>query len=154
LAVTLVSGCLASVTWFVRWEEGQFEVATIDCGNNREIVITADRSWEIAQPIYYLVRVDGQIVVPTTYIGNNDPDNDPSNLRFRKFTTFGGNLVGIAYEDKPSDYLIVHDFSSNDSFPRGDHIKWDEALDVDENRNRRDRARAELENQLNASRKQ
>jgi hypothetical protein len=150
--VTLISGCVSSYVGFLRWADGEDEIAIIDCGSNCEIVITAARSWEISQPIYYLVRVDGEIVVPTTYIDSNYPDDDPSAIRFAKFATSNGNLVGIIYADTPNDYLIVHDFADNASIPRGEHIKWDHALDVTENRNVRDHARAELENKLNSSR--
>ena len=154
IGVTLVLGCLASCVWFVKWADGDPEIATFDCGSNRQIVITAARSWEVSQPIHYLVRVDGEVVVPTTYIDNNNPDNDPTTIQFRRFTTSDGNIVGITYADNTSDFLVIHDFANNASFPRGDHIEWDDTLGVNENRHVRDRARAELENKLNSSRTQ
>ena len=151
IGVALISGCLASCVWLVKWADGDFEIATFDCGSNRQIVITAARSWEISQPIHYLVRVDGEIVVPNTYIDNNNPDNDPSAIQFKLFTTSDGNIVGITYADNTSDFLFIHDFVNNASFPRGDHIEWDDTLGVNENRRVRDRARAELESKLNSS---
>ncbi len=107
---------MASCSALLSWAEGEFEIARIDCGSNREIVITAARSWEISQPIYYYVVVNGKTVVPTTYIDNNDPDNDPSTLRFSHYSTNDGNIVGVTYADHPSHYLVVHDFSSGTSY--------------------------------------
>jgi len=152
LVVTVISGCLALIVWLNNWANGEFEIATFDCGNNREIVITAARSWEVSQPIYYFVRVNGKVVVPTTYIDNNNPDKDPGTIRFAKYTTRDGNLVGVTYADDTSGYLVIHEFSTGASFPRGEHIKWNDELTVNENRDQRDRARATLEKRLNDSR--
>lgn len=153
LVLTLISVWLAAVFWYIKVANGTSEIATFDCGNDREIVIVAARLWEYSQPIYYLVRVNGKTVVPTTYIGNNDPDTGPSTIRFTKFATSNGNLVGITYTEDSSDYLVVHDFSSNVSFPHDENINWEDAPDAGSISSRSDRARVQLENQLNASRK-
>jgi len=151
-AVTMIAGCLGGCLALINWSEGEFEIATIDCGSGREIVITAARSWEISQPIYYFVRVDGDVVVPTTCFDNNAPDNDPKTLRFTHFTTADGDLVGVTYADDPSNYLIVHDFSEGASWPRGDHIDWSPKLSADDNREARYKSRADMEAKLDASR--
>ncbi|MCA9213511.1 MAG: hypothetical protein KDB27_10625 [Planctomycetales bacterium] len=154
LGVTLISTCLASCIGFVRWVDGEFEIATIHCGHKREIVITAGRSWEVSQPIYYRVCADGEAVVPTTHIDSITSDSEASAIRFAKFTASDGNLVGITYADDPSQYLIVHDFSTNTSFPRNDYFGLDDSLDADENHGSHHRAQSELEDELNASREQ
>lgn len=152
LVVALIAGLLAFWLWLGNWVNGKFEIARFDCGSNRVIVITAANTWEVSQPIYYLVIVDGKTVVPTTCIGNHNPDDDPYAIEFLKVASADGNVVGISYADAPSKYLILHDFESQASFPRGEHIRWDDTLDSRENNEVRVRAWVELENRLNSSR--
>ena len=117
----LFGGCICTGTALLYWADGEDVIETIDCGSGREIIITAARSWEISQPIYYLVRVDGRTVVPTYCIAGNRPGNDPRSLHFVTSTNKTGNLVGVAYTDSPSDYLIIHDFNTGNSFPCNNH---------------------------------
>ncbi len=150
--VTLVTltfgGCLA----FIRYAEGEDTIATFDCRDGREIVITAARSWEISQPLCYLVRVDENVIVPTTCIGNNDPDVDPRTLGFTLVESSDPDLFAVTYSDNPSSYLMIHDFGNGHSFPRGDHINWNPNLDVNENREVRNNDRDAMESRLNSTR--
>ncbi len=111
VSVAIIAGTFGGCVALVNWVDGEFEIVRIDCGSGPEIVITAARSWEISQPIYYYVQVDDDVVVPTTYFDSNNPDNDPSTLRFRHFTAENGNLVGVTYSDDTSTYLIIQDFA-------------------------------------------
>ena len=125
-AVTLIAvafgGCLA----LIRYADGADTIATLDCGHDREIVITADRAWEISQPICYLIRVDGNVVVPTTYFANNDPPNVP---RFVLVSANDGDLVGVSYAGDPSDYLFIYDFSNRKTYDSGDRPDLQALLD-------------------------
>ena len=125
--VTLVAltfgGCLA----FIRYADGKDNVATIDCGRGREIVISVARSWEISQPIYYQIRDNGNVVVPTTYFDNNDP---PAVPRFAHSTANDGDLIGVSYSDSPSAYLFLHDFSDGSTYDTGDRPDLQSQLDA------------------------
>ncbi len=150
--VTLVAlafgGCLA----LIRYAEGEDTIVTFDCGGGREIVVTAARSWEVSVPIYYLVEVDGEIVVPTTFIDAISPDTDLQTLKFKLIASRDNDLFGLTYADDPDSYLVIHDFATGHSFPCGDHINWNPNLNVDENREVWNAARDAMESKLNSSR--
>jgi len=151
LSVTLIAGCLGGYRAFVEWVHGEDEIATIDCGAGREIVITAGRYMDVNWPIYYLVRVDGEVVVPTSFIDAVDADIDPSLLKFTHVATDDGNLVGVTYADQPSRYLVIHDFSDGTSWPRDDDFEWNSDLSVDEIKEIWHRSWAELKAPLDAA---
>jgi hypothetical protein len=118
----MVGGCLA----LIRYVDGVDIIATLDCGRDREIVITADRAWEISQPICYLIRVDGNVVVPPTHFANNDPPNVPG---FVLVSANDGDLVGVSYAGDPADYLFIHDFSNRKTYDSGDRPDLQALLD-------------------------
>jgi hypothetical protein len=151
LAVSILIVGYITCRYLIYQMDKDIEVSTIDCGANREIVITAASSWEVLQPFYYLVRIDGKVVVPRTYFGDNYPPNDPTTIRFTKHISTDGNLVGITYADKPSQYLIIHDFSNNQSYPSDDLSKWNKSLSDHDNRQQHEHIKAELINRLNQS---
>ena len=151
-AVTLIAltfgGCLA----LIRYAEGEDTIATFDCGDRRQIVVTAARSWEVSVPIYYFVKMNGEIVVPTTFIDAIAPDTDLHTLDFQLIASTDNNLFGLTYADDLDSYLAIHDFATGHSFPRGEHIDWNPQLDVDENREVRNADRDAMESQLNSTR--
>ena len=126
-AVTLIAlafgGCLA----FIRYADGENTVATFDCGRGREIVISVARSWEVSQPIYYKIRDNGNVVVPTTYFDNNHPPDVP---KFTFTSTSGGDLVGISYTGSVSKYLFIHDFSDGKTYEPADRPDLQSKLDA------------------------
>jgi hypothetical protein len=150
-AVTAICILLGSCIALIKYAQGKYEIATIDCGLGREIVFTSDRSWEIAPPIYYFVRVNDTVVVPITYI-DASPLEDPTRLNFTRFVAKGGDLVGVTYADDPSVYLVVHDFTDNASWPCGDHVPWSLDATGEENRDRGRQSRQALERILDSAR--
>ena len=112
---------------FVRYADGVDTIAALDCGQNREILITADRAWEVSQPVYYLIRVDGDVAVPPTYFANIHPPYVP---RFVHTAANDGDLVGVSYADEPSDYLFLHDFSTGETYDPGDRPDLQALLDA------------------------
>jgi len=144
--VTLISlafgGCLA----FIRYADGEDTVATFDCRNGREIVICAARSCEISRPLYYLVRIDDEVIIPKTFIDSIDLYADLGTIKFTFIES--SDLFAVAYSDSPSNYLMIHDFANGHSFPRGEHIRSNPELGIDKNRELRYSAREAMENRL------
>jgi hypothetical protein len=129
--ITLVAVLVGGYVALIGLSQGEFEIVVLDCGSGREIVITAARSWELTQPIYYSVRVDGKVVVPSYPIDYIQPSENASDLQFTIFST--DDLVGICYAEDTSEYLVVHDFSNNESWPVGSHIQWNDDWSINEN---------------------
>ncbi len=96
-----------------------YQIATFDCGKDRAIVFLTDRDCDESKPIYYEVRIGGQIVVPRTIVyyvicGHSDVLLD---MRLAE----DGDVVGIAPPSESwRDFWVVHDFRDGASWPRGD----------------------------------
>jgi hypothetical protein len=117
LLTAILAIVLGLGTWIYRnWEE--YHVATLDCGDGRLILITAATAWEVAQPLYYRVVVNGETVVPKVYFTN--APNDGSRYQFDVVKAESGNLVGVVESGESGDpeLVILHDFVAGGSWPR------------------------------------
>ena len=70
---------------------------------------------EVSQSIYYQVKVDQKIVIPLCMICAG---HDRGQLKFKTLLAKDGDLVGIFEQKFPQEILAIHDFKSNNSWPR------------------------------------
>jgi hypothetical protein len=94
---------------------GHMTVGDIDAGNAREFRILADCNWEVSCPLMYEVLENGDVLQPLDDFGFTTAD--VSTLRFRTLMANDGNLVAVVEPEAPDVLLIVHDFSTGDSWP-------------------------------------
>ena len=110
----LIIGCTAAL---FRYLNGQYLLQRIDCGEGREILITAARSWEVGQPYCYVVRINGKVVVPTSGLGTVDHDV-VQRLQFEKHWLAGHDVVAVSLRSVPDRFVVIHDFRDNSNWPR------------------------------------
>ena len=77
-------------------------------------MILAATEWELSQPFYYEVRVNGEVVVPKFLICGG---KDDGKFKFNVMSAKGGHLVGVFAEKYPREVLALHDFSENLTWP-------------------------------------
>ncbi len=91
--------------------------ADLQLDNNRAILITAERCEENNRAIFYEVREGDHVVVPTTYLNGLDGNNA---LKFSMVYAEDRTLVGVIETSiTPHDLVVMHDFKSGESWPRG-----------------------------------
>lgn len=91
-------------------------VRRLDVGDGRSITILLDDTFLEIPGWYYEINEGEQIVVPTTLLwGCCRPEVDPE---FRILTTSDNTLVGLVWVNRPGVLLVVHNFSSGESWPR------------------------------------
>ena len=110
----LVIGCTLGIYHSFN---GQYLLQRIDCGEGREVLITAARAWEAGQPYYYVVRVNGKVVVPTTGLGTSNPEI-VQRLQFEKDWLAGHDVVAVFESSVPDQFVIIHDFRDHSNWPR------------------------------------
>ncbi|GEP44488.1 hypothetical protein [Brevifollis gellanilyticus] len=86
-----------------------------------EIVILTASFQEVAQPLYYQVRSGGQTRVPTTYFHSTAISDRITQSSFTLITA--DDLVGMALASEPRTLLIIHDFATDESWPRSGHTE-------------------------------
>jgi hypothetical protein len=94
--------------------EGEYELAKIDLDPHRSIEILASETMEVSQALYCQVSVDGKVVVPIFLICSG---HDSGKLKFAAITAKNGELVGVFEQRFPDEILVLHDFSSNQTWP-------------------------------------
>jgi hypothetical protein len=114
IAIAIIAAICA---WAVRdWNTRYFELMTFDCGGGREIVIWEENWSDGAPALCYETIVDGKAVsnLHFCYV-----DWGPSSPDLHLLSAENGNLVGVV-DGKPPDcskVVIMHDFSTGDSWP-------------------------------------
>jgi hypothetical protein len=53
----------------------EYQVAELEAGGGRSIIITAERYPDQDRPVYFRVEENGELVVPNTYISSEEPDS-------------------------------------------------------------------------------
>lgn len=98
-------------------------VKRLPVGDNRSIIILTDKDYEISRGIYYQVKIGEETVVSTCRICG--AAKDPDSLTFKIVSASGGNLIAVYEETNPERILLIHDFNSGTSWPRGAPDEWD-----------------------------
>ena len=148
IGIVTAAGILFGIISLIdRYSRGVDRVAAFALGHGRQIVFAVDRSWEVSRTLYYEVIVDGRVMVPRTSVMTVD-EKQLLGLQFSIVTVNDGNMVGIVNTDRPEDFLVVHDFSTNSSWPWGGHIEWNSQASSEANLRRRREDRAALERAL------
>ena len=103
----------------------KYQVAKLDAGGGRSILILAERYPEEHQAFYYKVEVNGQEVVPNTYISSEDPES-VKQLKLKLVSDKSGSLVGVIEEKLPQKIWLLHNFATGETYPRCDSGGVDE----------------------------
>ena len=99
------------------------QVATLELGQGRAIRLYVERGWEITQSWFYEVWEGEEVVSPLSMFGGSVPEQEVPALRV--LTARDGTLVGVVEAEAPQVILILHDFGSGRSWPRGSfHDDW------------------------------
>ena len=128
IAVTVLAVLLGFGRWAWVWlSQDEYQVATLDCGDGRKIIITAESFWDMSQAVFYRVEADGTIVVPTTEFTRTS-DGDTEHLRYHLVRAENDTLVGVVmkYPSDEATVVILHDFAKGESWPRlrGDEVSY------------------------------
>jgi hypothetical protein len=135
-AATILVSALGYLAYILFVQE-QYVVTTLDAGQDREVVIWADRYVENCQPFYYEVKVSGRITSPMSFISCSWEEPP-----FKLLSSKDRNLVGVVDGERPEVLLVLHDFASGETWPRGkDSDDW--RVNSDRGRRLRDRLRAD-----------
>lgn len=94
--------------------DSQKHLAEYRLARQHRLVLSAETSWEVSQPLLYEVYEDNKIVVPATDFYYRNPDKP-----MPKFQLISGKSVfGIVDAASPKKLLIMHDVSSEKTWPR------------------------------------
>lgn len=91
-------------------------VAKLDAGGGRSIIVFADRYFENQQAIYYRTEVHGQVVIPDSYISSIDPDV-VAKSHLRLVANKAGSIVGVVDEKVPQKIWLLHNFATGETWP-------------------------------------
>lgn len=103
-----------------------YPVAVFDVGKQRSLFVLTEVLPEApVQSYYYRVRIGDRIVVQSHYIHygslwSKRPDLIHKRPNFVLVTAQNGNLVGLIEKSEPRVVLVVHDFTSGESWPKSD----------------------------------
>ena len=91
-------------------------IAKLDLKHQRTAIVTAASCWEHARPIYYEIKEAGQVITPTTYIGN---DNGDDTHQYTVFYAEDESLIAVLETTATTpEIIIMQDFKSGESWPR------------------------------------
>lgn len=100
-----------------------YEIATLDAGNRRQVIILEESYSEVSRGIAYQVEVAGDVVVAPCIMDFFDFD---TRLTFQLVPPDGGDLVGVVETSSPQRVLAIHDFVSHETWPGETHPgQWD-----------------------------
>jgi hypothetical protein len=119
------------VVLFVFFEQGErvkrgsrsyLVVERIELGEGRSILIMLDdEPFETAVPLYE-IHVNGQVVVPTTFISGCRPSGEGE---FEVLSTRDNNVFALIWTKNPGVIVVAYDFATRASWPRGeDPYDW------------------------------
>ena len=94
-----------------------YEVARLNVGEGRSIIISAKRFPDDTQPIYYQVAVNGRAVISPTYISSEEPV-DVKHFHLRIVKNNDGSIAGVIEEKLPQKILVLHNFATGQTWPR------------------------------------
>ncbi len=101
---------------------GMYVVKSLPAGAGRSIVILTHDDYEISRGIYYQVNIGEETVVSTCWICG--AAKDPNSLNYKIISALDGDLVGVYEETNPERILVLHEFSTGRSWPRGGPEEW------------------------------
>ena len=117
IIIAIVCLVLYSRPELVQRDRTSFEVVTrIDAGPGRNITMLRDATPFEIPGWFYEINVGEQIVVPTTYLSGACRSDRASD--YKLLTSKDHNLVGLVCEKCPEILLVVHDFTSGETWPR------------------------------------
>ena len=99
-----LAGCGEYATWY-----------SFEASPGHVVKIHARRWADVGRPVCYEVIVDGKTVVPLfacMYIAPEDPKP-----RLSLISVNDGDLVGVVEARRPACLLVLHEFSTGDSWP-------------------------------------
>ena len=101
-------------------------VERIELGEGRSILILLDdEPFETSRP-YYEIHVNGQVVVPTTFIFGCRPSGEGE---FEVLSTRDNNVFALVWTKNPGVVVVAFDFATHASWPRGeDPYDWEMGL--------------------------
>ena len=109
---------------YVLFVQGRYVVAALDAGPNRAVLIWKDIYFENCQKFYYEIRVSGHVTSPPFFI-----DCQYEEPTFTLIYSKDRNLVGVVKSESPEVLVAINDFSSGETWPRGnDRDSWKETL--------------------------
>ena len=93
------------------------------------IDIYTPHSYEVSRPLCYEVRTQEQCRAPMTYFYSADVDEKIAKDSFALITAKGGYLVGVVFASRPHEVVIIHDFTTDESWPKcGYAEEWTSTL--------------------------
>jgi hypothetical protein len=114
ILVVVVAILLAISRWLFPFS-GERRVLALDCGDGRQVLITAAVEWEKTRPVYYRVMVNGKTAAPKYSFYYASENRLP---RFSLVTADGGRLAAVVLARADArEVVVLHDFAANDSWP-------------------------------------
>ncbi len=106
-----------AVDFVTNLEDGKVELCTIPTPiYDAEIAIYTDSCQEVSQALYYEIRTGGQTRVPMAFFGATAIGD---RIKQDSFTLISGkDLVGVAFDSTPKSVLIMHDFATDETWPK------------------------------------
>ncbi|EMY76418.1 hypothetical protein LEP1GSC060_0229 [Leptospira weilii serovar Ranarum str. ICFT] len=109
---------LAFLYWPADPYRGYTKIGELDAGINycKVFVYVAD-DWEYSQPAYYEIIIDERVEIPFAYFTNVDPDR-VSIQEFEILKHPKKNIIGLVRKGNPNSLLMIHNFDTNENWPR------------------------------------
>jgi hypothetical protein len=92
-------------------------MARIDAGSGRSITILLDDTFLEIPGWYFEINEGPQIIVPITHLSRCCSPEVSPNLKL--LSSRDHTIIGLVWDRRPDVLLVVHDFSSGESWPRG-----------------------------------
>jgi len=106
-----------AVDFVTNLEDGKVELCTIPTPiYDAEIAIFTDSFQEVSQSLYYEIRTGSETRVPMAFFGGTS-----IGLKIKRdsfIVISGKDLVGVALASDPDSVLIMHDFVTDETWPK------------------------------------
>lgn len=123
--MVLLAGMLAGRRQILAFFHGQALVETFHFGQGRTITILAELVWEVNCSFNYSASQGPAVQTPRTFFYACSPTVKNGRARAARpewisMSGGQGSIVGIARSDDPTTLLLIHDFSTGESWPAKD----------------------------------
>jgi len=116
--MVLVGGC-----WLLFVTLERRTIVTLDCGSGRRIRISMyEPVFEPPYPVYDVWDTNGKVVDEHFLL---DLPDDPDDLTYKVLLTQDRQIAGVVSDNDPYEVFILHDFASDESWPRDDNYGAD-----------------------------
>ncbi|ALE40195.1 hypothetical protein KQY10_10160 [Leptospira interrogans] len=120
--------CFIYLNWPENPYQGKTKIGELETGITYcKVAIYVDDFWEHGLPAYYEIVIDQRYVIALTYFTNVDPEK-PFADEFEIIKHPKKNLIGLVRKAEPKMLLMMHNFDTNENWPRANFTETYESV--------------------------